>query len=290
MKKQVLLAGAALSLVVGCHSSKTTDTYPSDSAYSTSRGTTTNTSTGSTGYNATTPTQNQSQTLASSDADFLREANRGNLEEVEIARVALRQTNNEQVRTFAQRMIDDHTRMNDEVMQLARQKGLSLDSQLPSDARNDVNRFAQMNGADFDRQYIRGMVQDHQKDADAFDRTARTATDSSVRSLASRDLPTIREHLRMAKDLDQTLTAPKLGQPRYGNPSNPSNPTYPGSPNNPNNPSNPGQPGSPTNPGTNPDMPGTPQPYNPVNPTPTNPDNPANPVNPSNPGTPENPR
>jgi len=57
------------------------------------------------------------------------------------------------------------------------------------------------------------MIADHEKDADAFDRQARTGDDAGVRSLAARSLPTIREHLRMAKDLDQNMTAPMLGQP-----------------------------------------------------------------------------
>jgi len=266
MKNQVILVGAALVLA-GCHGNdrdryNTGDTYSRGSSNGTYNDSRTTTQSGQNGQNGT----QQGNTLRAMDSDFLREANTGNLKEIELGRVAVRQANSEKVRNFGQRMIDDHTKMSQEVMQVARSKGLDLNDQLPSEARSDINRLSSVNGADFDRQYIKAMVQDHEKDADAFDREARTGDDASVRSLASRALPTIREHLRMAKDMDQNMTAPHIGQPRSNTPrstpdNNPMNP-------NPNSPSGPGTPGSPANPGT-----------------------PNNPSNPSEvPGTPESPR
>jgi putative membrane protein len=264
MNKQVIFAGAALALIAGC-SRYDRDRYNTGDTYTRS----TSTGTYDNGGSTRTATQNgpygtpQGTTLRAMDSDFLREANTGNLKEVEMARVAVRQTTNEKVRSFAQRMIDDHTKMNQELTQLAREKGLNLGEQLPQEARSDINRIGNVNGADFDRQYVKEMVQDHEKDADAFDRQARTGEDASVRSLASRCLPTIREHLRMAKDLDTNMNAPQIGQPRYNtprgtpdsnpmnpNPSNPSGPDSPGSPANPSNPNNPGNPS---------EVPGTPE-------------------------------
>lgn len=259
MKKQVILAGAALGLIAGC-SRYDKDRYNTSDTYD--RGTSTSTYNNATWTDRSTTMQDgQRDTLRAMDSDFLREANNGNLKEIELARVAVRQTTNEKVRTFAQRLIDDHTKMNKEVTELARNKGLDLGDQPPQEARSDVNRLGNINGADFDRQYIKEMVLDHEKDADAFDREARTGEDPSVRSLASRSLPTIREHLRMAKDLDTNMNAPQIGQPRY-NPAhntpgdspmtpgnNPNSPNAPGNPANPNNPSNPSEaPGTPESP------------------------------------------
>jgi putative membrane protein len=232
MKKQVIFAGAALALIAGC-SRYDRDRYNTGDTYSRSTNTYDN-SGRSTQDNAQPYGTQQGNTLRAMDSDFLREANTGNLREVELGRLAVRQTTNEKVRTFAQRLIDDHTKMNQEVTELARKKGLDLGNQLPQEARSDINRLGNVNGADFDRQYIKEMVQDHEKDADAFDREARTGEDASVRSLASRSLPTIREHLRMAKDLDTNLTAPQIGQPRFNTPRGTSdgnpNPNSPGNP------------------------------------------------------------
>jgi putative membrane protein len=243
MKKQVILVGGAL-LLAGCSRYdrdryNTSDTYTRAGTYNDN----------SASNRPATRDGMQGNTLRAMDSDFLHEANTGSLKEVEMGRVAVRQTSNEKVRTFAQRMIDDHTKMSQEVVQLARTKGLDLADQLPAEARSDVNRFNSLGGADFDRQYMRAMVQDHEKDADAFDREARTGEDAGVRSLASRCLPTIREHLRMAKDLDTVMTAPQIGQLRYNTPratpdNNPMNPN----PNSPSSPDNPGGPGAPENP------------------------------------------
>ena len=273
MKRQVFLVGATLLVLTGCNRwrERNNDAEPTVSNPTTyDRGTYNQNYTQGAGQNA----QNN---LRAMDADFLLEAASGNQKEVQLGQLAVRQAENEKVRDFGQRMVADHTRMLDETKELARTKGVSLSDRLQPSAQTDVTRFGNLKGADFDREYIRAMIADHEKDADAFDREARTGDDASVRSLAARALPTIREHLRMARDIDQNMTAPMLGQPKYNAP--PTNVPRDNMQDNPNSPGNPRNPANPTSPDST----------NPANPTsPNNPDNPTN--DPNNPTNPTNPR
>jgi len=201
------------------------------------------------------------------DADFLRKAASGNQAEIQFGRVAVERGLDEKVRTFGQRMVDDHGRMASEITDLASIRGMTLSDQLPAEAQADLNHIQSMSGQEFDRAYVRMMVGDHEKDLDAFDREARTGVDSDVRALAARSLPTIREHLRMVRDMELAMTAPKLGTlPRNRAPNTPREdlpgnaPPMPGDRDNPENPSNlPGIPDTPPNPRPANPMPETPR-------------------------------
>jgi putative membrane protein len=249
MNRQIFLVGATLLVFAGCDSwrgerASRPDPYVTPS--NTSSDQQYDQAVNQYNPNATGQTASVQSNLRAMDADFLREAAIGNKTEIELGRVAVKQAQSDKVRDFGQRMIDDHTKMLDETTQLARSKGLSVNEQLSPSGEGDVNRFSKLSGADFDREYMRTMISDHERDVDAYDRESRTGDDASVRSLASRALPTIREHLRMARDIEQNMTAPMIGQPHYDTP----RPTNTGTPN-PSNPSNP----APDNPTSTPENP-----------------------------------
>jgi putative membrane protein len=200
------------------------------------------------------------------DADFLRKAAWGNQAEVLLGRVAVERATDEKVRTFGQRMIDDHGRMLGEIKDLASRRGMTLSDQLPAEAQADLSHLSAMSGAEFDREYVRSMVVDHEKDLDAFDREARTGVDSDVRALAARSLATIREHLRMAKDIELAMTAPKLGTLPHNRAPNTPREDLPG-----NAPPMPGEPDKSEKPSSlpgTPDSPPAPRPENPMPETP----------------------
>lgn len=88
--------------------------------------------------------------------------------------------------------------------------GLLLHSNpLPTsiDAKHRANhdRFAKLSGAEFDRAYVRDMVEDHKKDVAAFTRESMSGKDSEVKTWAAKTLPTLRERLRMIEDLEKEI-------------------------------------------------------------------------------------
>jgi putative membrane protein len=254
MSRQVALIGASLLLVAGCRNSHWREQDPR--VDSTPIPPTTNYSQNS---------QTSQNRLPAMDADFLRKAAWGNQAEVQFGRVAVERGTDEKVRTFGQRMIDDHGRMLGEIKDLASRRGMTLSDQLPAEAQADLNHLSAMSGQEFDREYVRMMVKDHQEDLDAFDREARTGVDSDVKALAARSLPTIREHLRMVNDMEVAMTAPKLGTLPHNRPPTTRPEDLPG-----NAPPMPGDPNNPERPSSLPGTPDTPNPR-PVNPLPEKP-------------------
>src|SRR5215213_8721187 len=136
--------------------------------------------------------------MSSRDRDFLMDAAMGGLMEVELGRMAAQQGASDAVKQFGQRMVDDHTKANTELMQLATNKGITLPTEMDQKHRKDVTKLSQLTGAEFDRAYAKMMLSDHRKDVSEFEKHSTRGTDADLKAFASSTLPTLREHLEMA--------------------------------------------------------------------------------------------
>ena len=106
----------------------------------------------------------------------------------------------DEVKRFGQQMADDHGKASEELKTLAQNKHIPLPTDLAPKDKALRDRLSKMSGPAFDRAYMQAMVTDHVKDVSAFSRTSRTAKDEDVKSFAAKTLPTVQEHLRMARD------------------------------------------------------------------------------------------
>jgi putative membrane protein len=139
--------------------------------------------------------------MSSRDRDFLMDAAIGGLKEVELGRLAAQQGASDAVKQFGQRMVDDHSNANTELMTLATSKGLTLPTTLDDKHRETVTKMSAMSGAEFDRAYAKMMLKDHEKDVSEFEKQSMKGTDPDVKAFASKTLPTLQEHLTMARAL-----------------------------------------------------------------------------------------
>jgi len=137
--------------------------------------------------------------MSSSDHDFLMDAAMGGLMEVELGRVAAQQAASAAVKQFGQRMVDDHSAANTELMTLAQSKGITLPTELDTKHREQVTKLSGMSGAEFDRAYMNMMVSDHNKDVAAFEKESTKGGDPDLKAFATKTLPTLKEHQQMAK-------------------------------------------------------------------------------------------
>ena len=140
------------------------------------------------------------------DKHFLMEAAQGGLAEVHLGQLAAQRATSAEVKQFGQRMVDDHGKANKELMQLADSEGVTLPKEMDSKAKETADRLSKLSGAEFDRAYMKEMVEDHTKDVSAFQRQAEQGKDQDVKGWAAKTLPTLQEHLQMAK-----TTAAKVG-------------------------------------------------------------------------------
>lgn len=144
--------------------------------------------------------------LSKQDTDFFEDAAQGGLLEVRLGQLAVKNATNEEVRKYAQRMIDDHSKLNTQLAQIAHQKrGLVVPNALDKKHQNEIDKLAQQTGAKFDRDYMSRMVDDHEKDVKAFDKQARDGKDADLKALAASTLPTLQDHLTQAKEIESRL-------------------------------------------------------------------------------------
>lgn len=144
--------------------------------------------------------------LAPADRQFIKKAAEGGLAEVQLGQLATEKADSQDVKQFGQRMVDDHTKANDQLKQVASQKGVTVPYKLsPKDAATKA-RLEKLSGKAFDRAYMRDMVMDHTKDVSEFRMESKNAKDPDVKNFASQTLPTLQDHLKEAKSI-----APKTG-------------------------------------------------------------------------------
>lgn len=166
---------------------------------------TTGTGTGTTGSVQTAqPTSSTSSTnaLNASDQKMLKTMAINNMVEIEAARMAQGKTQSEQVRTFAQRMIDDHTKALEDVRQLAQAKGVTLPTEVDRVNKRKAERLAALSGDAFDRAYMaQAGVADHKKNHALLEQAQTRAKDPDLKALAARTLPIVGQHLNSAQEL-----------------------------------------------------------------------------------------
>lgn len=137
--------------------------------------------------------------LARADRSFVSEAAMAGMAEVEAGRLAVQKASSPAVRQFAQKMVDDHAAANAELMKLAQTKGVAPPAELDRSHRRAVTALEKQSGADFDRAYMKMQVSDHEKTVSRFEKQAKSGQDAELRAWAQAKLPTLREHLRMAR-------------------------------------------------------------------------------------------
>ena len=121
----------------------------------------------------------------------------GGMEEVELGQLAAQKASSPDVKNFGQHMVDDHSKANDQLKQLAAQKGVTLPAAISNMQKHDVSKLAKLSGAAFDSAYVSMMVKDHKKDVAEFQKESKSAKDSDLKSWASTTLPTLEDHLKM---------------------------------------------------------------------------------------------
>jgi putative membrane protein len=143
--------------------------------------------------------------LSHSDRKFIEEAAKGGMAEVELAKVAQERASSPEVKQFAQRMEQDHSKANEELRTLAQEKGVTMPTGPKATENHEVSKLSKLQGEDFDRAYMDHMVKDHQKDVKEFKKMAQNAKDPDVKAFAQKTAPTLEEHLQLAQNADAAV-------------------------------------------------------------------------------------
>jgi putative membrane protein len=147
--------------------------------------------------------------IPSTDKSFMKKAAEGGALEIQASQIADQKSQDPQVKTFAEKMIADHTKAGDELNALASSKGVTLPTDPSITQKAKLKLLDSESGSHFDKSYAKQIGVDAHKDTVAlFEKEAANGKDPDVKAFAEKTLPTLHEHMKMATDL-QSETASK---------------------------------------------------------------------------------
>jgi putative membrane protein len=165
---------------------------------------------------STTLTGSGAQSVAATDANFATEACQAGVTQVEIGKLASRNTKNQAVRALAKKLEEDHAGAEKELGELFARKGIPPQKQLEPQFQNSLERLAPLRGGEFDRAFKQQVLEDHRKAIALFQQQAEQGTDADLKAFAQARLPHLREHLALAENLP--ISAETRGEPTPGSP------------------------------------------------------------------------
>jgi putative membrane protein len=139
--------------------------------------------------------------VAKADRDFVMQAADGNLAEVALGQLAVDSGSSDEVKKFGQRMIDDHGKSYKELSEIATKQGIAVPKEPSAKKQSETKKFAKLKGDEFDRHFAEHMVADHEKTIALFKQAAGKAQSEEIKAYATKTLPTLQEHLKLARAL-----------------------------------------------------------------------------------------
>ena len=147
------------------------------------------------------------------DKMFLRKAAEGGIAEVKLGQLAVQKGSSDEVKAFGQKMVDDHTKMNLEIAQVADSMGVMLPKSLNKEDQAEYDKLNGLSGNEFDIEYLTFMVRDHHKDLHEFRMEAASPTDAALHNEVVKAHGVIHDHTVM---VDRLARAKGIPVPTHG--------------------------------------------------------------------------
>jgi len=147
------------------------------------------------------------------DKMFLRKAAEGGIAEVQFGQLASQKGSSDDVKAFGQKMVTDHTALNDNLKPIADSMGVMLPKKLSKENQAEYDKLNGLSGTDFDTEYLTLMVKDHHKDLHEFRVEFASVTDPTLKAAVADGQKVIREHMMMVDKLarDKGVPVPEHG-------------------------------------------------------------------------------
>jgi len=137
------------------------------------------------------------------DKMFVENALKGGMAEVQLGQLALQKSTNDDVKQFAQKMIDDHTKLGDQMKPIAQQIGVKIPNGPSNKDKAVITKLQALNGDAFDKAYIKDMLKDHKTDLNDFKTEAANGSNPAVKDAATQGAQVINQHLQMIEQIAQ---------------------------------------------------------------------------------------
>lgn len=153
----------------------------------------------------TTVAKNGAMAVDADDAKFATSAAVGGLTEVAAAKIALEKTADANIKQFASMMVKDHGAANQELMDIAKKKNITLPSMPDADHQKKLDDLSKLTGKDFDKAYVDAMVDGHEKTLSLMQDAAKNCKDADLKAFAAKVAPTVQMHLDAIKKIKSSM-------------------------------------------------------------------------------------
>ena len=151
------------------------------------------------------------QNLSKDDQRILTSLAQANVNEVAAGNIALQKATSPEVKSFAQKMVDDHTKGLQDVQQVAQAKNVTLPTEPDAKHKKMADRLNALSGEQFDKTYIANAgVNDHKAAHKLVTDAQQKAKDPDIKALAAKLEPTITQHMKSVPQ----MAAGKNGAPK----------------------------------------------------------------------------
>lgn len=140
--------------------------------------------------------------VSKSDEEFMMKAAQGSTAEIQMAQMAQQKASSQEVKDYARKIEQDHTAASSKLKAIATDRQVSLPSDVGPKHQEMAAKLGAMSGEDFDRAYVKAMIKDHKADVKAFSKASERSMDTDLKTFASTTLPTLKDHLQTAEQLN----------------------------------------------------------------------------------------
>lgn len=155
------------------------------------------------GRSPNTPTSGETapNSLSSRDKNFVLQAAQTGMLEVQLGKLAVERGSSARVKEYGQEMVNEHTQANQELMQLAMQKGVELPTEMSSQNKALTDRLSGLSGTSFDKAYKQAMIESHNQAIALFQAQSQQGQEPELKGWATKLLPNLQAHLQMVNQM-----------------------------------------------------------------------------------------
>jgi len=139
------------------------------------------------------------------EQEFLMQALACNNAEIKFSELAAKQASNEEVKKFAQKMVEDHKKAREEMLACAKTLKVNVGAELEKEHQEKYDKLAALKGAEFDREYMRCAVESHEKALKMLETWSKKAQDKTLVECINKCIPAVKQHLQEAKQISEKL-------------------------------------------------------------------------------------
>lgn len=147
--------------------------------------------------------ENPAKVADQESVDFMMWAANTTMTEVAYAEAAKTKASRKDIKDYAAGIEKDHKALHEQIKTLAQQKNITLPASLSNESRKDIDKLGEKTGNEYDKAFIKKLIDDHQDCIKRYERAANRTEDAEIQTFASQTLPGLRMHLDSAKAIEK---------------------------------------------------------------------------------------